>query len=349
MKENDVLKILEEVIDPELNKNIIELNMVRNIIINDDKISLTFLLTTESCPLKEDLKNNIVEVLKKSGFKEVNINMEKMKDDDLKNIASSLKSEKSKNEKINKIIAIASGKGGVGKSTVTTNLAASLIKLGYKVGVLDADINGPNIPMMFGIKERPVSIDGMIIPIERYGIKIISLGFLMEEESNAVLWRGPLISKAITELFEYALWGELDFLLVDLPPGTGDETLTVGQSLSLNGVIIVTTPQDVSVLDAKRSAYAFNKLNVKILGVIENMSYFVCPENKKEYDIFGSGGGEKISRSLNTELLGKIPLEIEVRRGGDIGEPIVIINQDLKSSIEFMNIARKIIKELNVS
>jgi len=349
MKENDVLKILEEVIDPELNKNIIELNMVRNIIINDDKISLTFLLTTEDCPLKEDLKNNIVEVLKKSGFKEVNINMEKMKDDDLKNIASSLKSEKSKNEKINKIIAIASGKGGVGKSTVTTNLAASLIKLGYKVGVLDADINGPNIPMMFGIKERPVSIDGMIIPIERYGIKIISLGFLMEEESNAILWRGPLISKAITELFEYTLWGELDFLLVDLPPGTGDETLTVGQSLSLNGVIIVTTPQDVSVLDAKRSAYAFNKLNVKILGVIENMSYFVCPENKKEYDIFGSGGGEKISRSLNTELLGKIPLEIEVRRGGDIGEPIVIINQDLKSSIEFMNIARKIIKELNVS
>jgi len=349
MKESDVLKILEEVIDPELNKNIIELNMVRNIIINDDKISLTFLLTTEDCPLKEDLKNNIVEVLKKSGFKEVNINMEKMKDDDLKNIASSLKSEKSKNEKINKIIAIASGKGGVGKSTVTTNLAASLIKLGYKVGVLDADINGPNIPMMFGIKERPVSIDGMIIPIERYGIKIISLGFLMEEESNAILWRGPLISKAITELFEYTLWGELDFLLVDLPPGTGDETLTVGQSLSLNGVIIVTTPQDVSVLDAKRSAYAFNKLNVKILGVIENMSYFVCPENKKEYDIFGSGGGEKISRSLNTELLGKIPLEIEVRRGGDIGEPIVIINQDLKSSIEFMNIARKIIKELNVS
>ena len=349
MKEKDVLKILEEVIDPELNMNIVELNMIRDIVINDDKISLTFLLTTEGCPLKEELKNNIVQVLKKNGFKEIKINLGTMKNDDLKKISSSLKSEIRNKENIRNIIAVASGKGGVGKSTVTSNLAVSFKKLGYKVGILDADINGPNIPIMFGIKEKPEAIDEMILPIEKHGIKIVSLGFLMEEESNAILWRGPLISKAITELFEYSLWGEIDFLLVDLPPGTGDETLTVGQSLPLDGVLIVTTPQDVSVIDAKRSAYAFNKLNVKILGVVENMSYFICPENEKEYDIFGSGGGEKISKYLNIPLLGKIPIEIEIRRGGDIGKPVAILNQDLKSSVEFINIAKKIIKALNVS
>jgi len=349
LKEKDVLKILEEVIDPELNMNIVELNMIRDIVINDDKISLTFLLTTEDCPLKEELKNNIVQVLKKNGFKEIKINLGTMKNDDLKKISSSLKSEIRNKENIRNIIAVASGKGGVGKSTVTSNLAVSFKKLGYKVGILDADINGPNIPIMFGIKEKPEAIDEMILPIEKHGIKIVSLGFLMEEESNAILWRGPLISKAITELFEYSLWGEIDFLLVDLPPGTGDETLTVGQSLPLDGVLIVTTPQDVSVIDAKRSAYAFNKLNVKILGVVENMSYFICPENEKEYDIFGSGGGEKISKYLNIPLLGKIPIEIEIRRGGDIGKPVAILNQDLKSSVEFINIAKKIIKALNVS
>ncbi len=349
MKEKDVLKILEEVIDPELNMNIVELNMIRDIVINDDKISLTFLLTTEGCPLKEELKNNVVQVLKKNGFKNIKINLETMKNDDLKKISSFLKSEKKEKGKIRNIIAIASGKGGVGKSTITSNLAASFKKIGYSVGILDADINGPNIPTMFGIKERPKAIDEMILPVEKYGIKIVSLGFLMDEESNAILWRGPLISKAITELFEYSLWGDLDFLLVDLPPGTGDETLTVGQSLPLDGVIIVTTPQDVSVLDAKRSAYAFKKLSVKILGVIENMSYFICPENKKEYEIFGSGGGEKISKYLNIPLLGKIPIEIEIRRGGDIGKPVVIISQDIKSSFEFINIAKKIIKALNVS
>jgi len=349
LKEKDVLKILEEVIDPELNMNIVELNMIRDIVINDDKISLTFLLTTEGCPLKEELKNNIVQVLKKNGFKEIKINLGTMKNDDLKKISSSLKSEIRNKENIRNIIAVASGKGGVGKSTITSNLAVSFKKLGYKVGILDADINGPNIPIMFGIKEKPEAIDEMILPIEKHGIKIVSLGFLMEEESNAILWRGPLISKAITELFEYSLWGEIDFLLVDLPPGTGDETLTVGQSLPLDGVLIVTTPQDVSVIDAKRSAYAFNKLNVKILGVVENMSYFICPENEKEYDIFGSGGGEKISKYLNIPLLGKIPIEIEIRRGGDIGKPVAILNQDLKSSVEFINIAKKIIKALNVS
>ncbi|HPB33363.1 MAG TPA: P-loop NTPase [Caldisericia bacterium] len=349
MKEKDVLKILEEIIDPELNMNIVELNMIRDIVINDDKISLTFLLTTEGCPLKEELKNNIVQVLKKNGFKEIKINLGTMKNDDLKKISSSLKSEIRNKENIRNIIAVASGKGGVGKSTITSNLAVSFKKLGYKVGILDADINGPNIPIMFGIKEKPEAIDEMILPIEKHGIKIVSLGFLMEEESNAILWRGPLISKAITELFEYSLWSEIDFLLVDLPPGTGDETLTVGQSLPLDGVLIVTTPQDVSVIDAKRSAYAFNKLNVKILGVVENMSYFICPENEKEYDIFGSGGGEKISKYLNIPLLGKIPIEIEIRKGGDIGKPVAILNQDLKSSVEFINIAKKIIKALNVS
>lgn len=349
MDEKKVLEILKKVIDPELNKNIVELNMVRDIKIEGDKISLKFLLTTLNCPLKEKLKDDIVNVLKEANFKDVHIELGTLSESDLKKISPILKLGKEKKDKIKYIIAIASGKGGVGKSTVTANLAVSFKKFGYNVGVLDADINGPNIPMMFGIKEKPASINGEILPIERYGVKIMSLGFLMEEESNAILWRGPLISKAIEELFEYTIWDELDFLLVDLPPGTGDETLTVGQSLPLNGVIIVTTPQDVSVLDAKRSAYAFNKLNVRILGVIENMSYFVCPETKKEYEIFGSGGGKNMSEYLSVPLLGKIPIEIELRKGGDIGEPIVIINPDSKASVEFLNVAKRLIEILNVS
>ncbi len=349
MNEKEVLKILEEVIDPELNRNVVELNMIRDIKIDGEKISLTLLLTIEGCPLKEELKKNIDNVLKRYGYKDIKINFGKMKEDDLKKIFLTKKEEKIKKNEIKNIISVASGKGGVGKSTVTTNLAVSLNKLGFKVGILDADINGPNIPMMFGINKKPESINGMIVPVEKYGVKIVSIGFLMEEESNAILWRGPLISKAITELFEYSLWGELDFLIIDLPPGTGDETLTVGQSLPTNGVLIVTTPQDVSVLDAKRSAYAFNKLNVKLIGIIENMSYFICPDNKKEYYIFGKGGGEKISKILNIPLLGKIPIETEIRNGGDTGEPIVVFNENLKSSIEFINIAKEVLKIFNVS
>jgi ATP-binding protein involved in chromosome partitioning len=202
---------------------------------------------------------------------------------------------------------------------------------------------------MFGIDEKPSVLNGKILPIEKYGVKVISIGFFIENENSPVLWRGPLISKAIEELYEDVLWDKLDFLFIDLPPGTGDETLTVGGSLPIDGVLIVTTPQEVSKLDATRSAIAFQKMNVKILGVIENMSYFVCPESNKNYEIFGSGGGENMSKILNVPLLGKIPIEIELRKGSDNGFPIVIFNPESISSKEFFKISKKILEILNVS
>lgn len=344
----NVLKKLKEVVDPELNRNVVELNMIRNIEIFDKKISLDLFLTVMNCPLKEKIKKDIEEKLKEIGFEEIKINYKEMEKHELDTLKLKLNLKKGK-AKIKNIVAIASGKGGVGKSTVTTNLAVSLSKLSFKVGVLDADINGPNIPLMFGIDERPSALNGKILPIEKFGVKVISIGFFMENDNSPILWRGPIISKAIEELYEDVLWDELDVLLIDLPPGTGDETLTVGQSLPIDGVIIVTTPQEVSRLDATRSAIAFQKLNVKIIGIIENMSYFICPESQKKYEIFGSGGGESMSKILNVPLLGKIPIEIKIRKGSDEGFPVVIFDPESTSSKEFFKISKEILKILNVS
>ncbi len=348
MNKEIVLEKLNEVLDPELNKSVVELNMVRNIEILDKKISVDIYYTIPDCPLKDKIRKEIENKLKEIGFEEININYKTMSKNELEDLKIKLNLKKIKG-KIKNIIAIASGKGGVGKSTVTTNIAVSLSKLKFKVGVLDADINGPNIPLMFGIDEKPSVLNGKILPIEKYGVKVISIGFFIENENSPVLWRGPLISKAIEELYEDVLWDELDFLFIDLPPGTGDETLTVGGSLPIDGVLIVTTPQEVSKLDATRSAIAFQKMNVKILGVIENMSYFVCPESNKNYEIFGSGGGENMSKILNVPLLGKIPIEIELRKGSDNGFPIVIFNPESISSKEFFKISKKILEILNVS
>jgi ATP-binding protein involved in chromosome partitioning len=348
MNKEIVLEKLNEVLDPELNKSVVELNMVRNIEILDKKISVDIYFTIPDCPLKDKIRKEIENKLKEIGFEEININYKTMSKNELEDLKIKLNLKKIKG-KIKNIIAIASGKGGVGKSTVTTNIAVSLSKLKFKVGVLDADINGPNIPLMFGIDEKPSVLNGKILPIEKYGVKVISIGFFIENENSPVLWRGPLISKAIEELYEDVIWDELDFLFIDLPPGTGDETLTVGSSLPIDGVLIVTTPQEVSKLDATRSAIAFQKMNVKILGVIENMSYFVCPESNKNYEIFGSGGGENMSKILNVPLLGKIPIEIELRKGSDNGFPIVIFNPESISSKEFFKISKKILEILNVS
>lgn len=348
MNKEFILEKLREVKDPELNRSVIELNMIRNLEFNDKKISLDLFLTIENCPLKEKIKKDIEIKLKEIGFEEINVNLKTMKKEDLEELKLNLSLKKRKGE-IKKILAIASGKGGVGKSTITTNLAVALSKQGFKVGVLDADINGPNIPLMFGIDEKPSILNGKILPPEKYGVKVISIGFFMENDDSPILWRGPIISKAIEELYEDVLWEELDFLLIDLPPGTGDETLTVGQTLPIDGVIIVTTPQEVSTLDATRSAIAFKKLNTQIIGIIENMSYFICPDTGNRYEIFGSGGGEKISKILNAPLLGKIPVETNIRKGSDTGFPIVILEPNSISSKEFLNIACEILKVLNVS
>jgi ATP-binding protein involved in chromosome partitioning len=238
-------------------------------------------------------------------------------------------------------IAVASGKGGVGKSTLATNLALSLALDGARVGLLDADIYGPNIPMMMGANERPKGKNDKVIPPEAHGVKLMSMGFLVDP-NQAVIWRGPMIHNALRQFIEDVEWGELDYLVVDLPPGTGDASLSLAQSLSLTGAVIVTTPQQVALSDVVRGVKMFEQLKVPILGVIENMSYFVAPDTGKRYDIFGHGGGAKMAKQVEVDFLGEVPLEPQVRVGGDEGQPIVVHDPDSAAAQAIRAVAQKV-------
>lgn len=242
---------------------------------------------------------------------------------------------------VKNIIAIASGKGGVGKSTVCVGLATALAATGAKVGLLDTDIYGPSIPIMMGVKEQPQLKDQKLIPIEKYGIRLMSLGFLISEDTP-LIWRGPMVMKAVEQLITDVEWGELDYLLMDLPPGTGDVQLTIAQKVPLTGAVIVTTPQDVALLDVVRGISMFKKLNVPILGIIENMSYFACPHCGEKTEIFSHGGGETASKKWEVPFLGEIPLDLKTRVGGDAGRPVLIDAPDSPQSKIFIEIAEKL-------
>ncbi|MDM7273342.1 Mrp/NBP35 family ATP-binding protein [Sulfurihydrogenibium azorense] len=257
---------------------------------------------------------------------------------------------------VKKVIAVASGKGGVGKSTVAVNLASALKKLGYNVGYLDADMYGPSGPTMFGAKDKKVMArqtpegDKIIAP-EAHGVKVMSIGFLLPSEDTPVIWRGPVLFKALTQFLFDVDWGEepLDFLVIDLPPGTGDVQITLGQTAEIDGAVIVTTPQDVALIDVKKGIQMFNEVQIPILGVVENMSYFVCPDSGKVYEIFGKSKTEEITKTYGVELLGKIPIEPKVAEFSDLGIPIVFAKEDSQSAKEFINIAEKIIRKLSLT
>lgn len=245
-------------------------------------------------------------------------------------------------------ISVASGKGGVGKSTVAVNLAAALVKEGYKTGLIDADIYGPSIPMMLGVNEHPkiTQIKGknMLLPVVKYGIKLMSIGFMVDQK-EAVVWRGPMAASALKQFMSDVLWDELDFLLYDMPPGTGDIQLTLTQSIPLTGSIIVTTPQEISLIDARKGARMFEKVNVPVIGIIENMSYYILPDGKKEH-IFGIGGGRRLSEELGISFLGEIPLNTTVRESGDSGKPVVLSHPKSDESRQFTQAASNLVEEL---
>jgi ATP-binding protein involved in chromosome partitioning len=242
-------------------------------------------------------------------------------------------------------IAVASGKGGVGKSTVSVNLAVALARSGLKVGLLDADIYGPSIPLMFGIKDKPQFDGQKLLPIRKYDVQLMSLGFLLGDD-NPVIWRGPLVMRALQQLMRDVSWGDLDVMLFDMPPGTGDAQLTLSQSIALDGAVIVTTPQDVALLDAAKGVQMFRKVNVPIIGIVENMSYFVCPHCQGRTEIFSTGGARRECARLQVDLLGEIPLDLDIRIGGDEGQPVVQKNPDHAQSRMFLDIAQKIVRYL---
>jgi len=316
MNENDILKALSNVNEPDLQKDIVTLNMVKDISINNNVVSFTIVLTTPACPLKEKIRTdciNAVQQIDKSII--VNINF-------TSHTTSKRTDAKAILPAVRNIIAVVSGKGGVGKSTVAANLALALSQHNAKIGLMDADIYGPSVPIMFGVRgERPMMRDvngkGMIIPLERYGIKLMSIGLLVDEKS-AVVWRGPMASSAIKQFVTDVDWGELDYLVVDMPPGTGDIHLTLMQTVPVTGAVIVTTPQDVALADAKKgiAMFAQAQLNVPIIGLVENMSYFIpaeLPNNK--YYIFGKEGGKRLAEEYDLPFLGQIPLIQSIREG----------------------------------
>ncbi len=330
--EEAIRKALSTVQEPELHNDLISLNMIRDVTISGDQVGFTIMLTTPACPLRGQMEAESIAAINAlvPGVKQVNVRFDAQVRADNR-IANKL------NIPVKNIIAVASGKGGVGKSTVSTNLAVSLALDGAKVGVLDADIYGPNIPMMFGLSGKPRVDGNKMIPFTAFGVEVISMGFLVPE-GKALVWRGPMLHKAIQQLFTDVRWGELDYLIVDLPPGTGDAQLSLAQSVPLTGAIIVTGPQAVAVSDALRGAEAFQQLQAPILGVIENMSG----------EIFGRGGGEGAAKKLGIEFLGRVDLDPAVRVGGDEGQPIVVAAPQSAAAQSFRHLARLVAARISV-
>lgn len=331
---DEIYKALERVDDPELHKNLVELGMVKDMIVEDDKVIVNIALTTLGCPLKskigEDIEN---EVLKVDGVSKVEVVFGEMTKEQKDKLIQKLHGEKRRKNQLKdaRVIAIGSGKGGVGKSTVTANLAVTMAEMGYKVGLVDADILGYSLPQIMGIKNvKPMTIEGgLILPIEKNGVKIISMGNFVEED-QAIIWRGPILGGVLEQFLYDVYWGELDYLLIDLPPGTGDVPLSLMQKLPEAEIVIVTTPQITAANVAKRLGLMANKTNSKIIGLIENMSYFKCNNCGEKHYIFGKDEGERLSKELNTELLGEIPLITAIREDSDKGVPSVL---DLHSEI----------------
>jgi ATP-binding protein involved in chromosome partitioning len=336
----NVLQALGTVLEPDLGKDLVTLNMVKDIVINGDELSFTVVLTTPACPLKDLIRNRCVDAIHKLIGNETKVNV---------NFISEMHSNRTDPEtvlpKVKNIIAVVSGKGGVGKSTVASNFALALSEDGAKVGLMDADIYGPSVPIMFGLRgQRPmmktINGKGMILPMEKYGIRIMSIGLLVDEK-DAVVWRGPMASSAIKQFITDVFWDELDYLVIDMPPGTGDIHLTLMQSVPVTGVIVVSTPQDVALADAKKAIamFAQTQLKAPVIGLVENMSYFVTEDAPlyKHY-IFGKDGGKRLAEEYDIPFLGHIPLMQRIREGGDDGKP-VMMGEDINAKKAFQDFA----------
>nr|WP_210407184.1 Mrp/NBP35 family ATP-binding protein [Hydrocoleum sp. CS-953] len=344
-----ILDVLRPVEDPELRKSLVELNMIRNINVVDGQVKFTLVLTTPACPLREFIVEDCQKAVKQlPGVEEVIVD-----------VTAETPQQKAIPDRqgiggVKNIIAISSGKGGVGKSTVAVNVAVALAQMGAKVGLIDADIYGPNDPTMLGLADAQVMVQqgqsGEVLePAFNHGVKLVSMAFLIDKD-QPVIWRGPMLNGIIRQFLYQVQWGELDYLLVDLPPGTGDAQLTLAQAVPMSGVVIVTTPQTVALLDSRKGLKMFQQLGVSVLGIVENMSYFVPPDMpEKKYDIFGSGGGERTARELGVPLLGGVPLEMPVREGGDSGIPIVVGEPNSVSAQELRAIAQKIAAGVSVA
>jgi ATP-binding protein involved in chromosome partitioning len=344
LTEGNVLDALRAVKDPDLHKDIVSLNFVKDLRIDKKDVSFTIELTTPSCPVRDEFKATAERAIRDQveGVGTINIRLtSNVRTNPIQPQANMLPGVKN-------TIAVASGKGGVGKSTVAASLAVSLALDGAKVGLLDADIYGPSIPLMMGIHDRPQLENQKLIPLEAHGVKVMSIGFLVDP-MQAIIWRGPMVSGAVKQFMSDVGWGDLDYLIFDLPPGTGDIHLTLVQTIPLSGAVIVTTPQDISLADARKAFTMFHKVNVPVLGIIENMSYYVCGNCGHRDEIFATGGGQKAAVELGTPLLGEIPIYTPIRVGGDVGIPIVVLEPEAEQSKVIRQIARNVAAQMSIN
>jgi ATP-binding protein involved in chromosome partitioning len=336
-----VLKALRTVNDPDLKKDLVTLKMIQDLTVQGGVVSFTIVLTTPACPMKDRMKNDAMAAVQAiPGVSDVRIKMDAQVPSDGR--ARGLLEVPVKNA-----IAVASGKGGVGKSTVAVNLAVSLAQSGARVGLLDADIYGPNVPTMMGVESLPPATDKKLVPAEAYGVQVMSIGFLVKP-GQPLIWRGPMLHSAIRQFLTDVAWDELDYLVIDLPPGTGDAQLSLAQSLPLSGGLIVTLPQQVSLDDALRGLEMFRQLNIPILGVVENMSYLELPDGTR-VDVFGTGGGERLAHAAGVPFIGAVPMDPTVRQGGDTGRPIVISNPDSAAARALAEIAGDVAAKISMA
>jgi len=331
---------LTQVQDPDLHQDLVALNMIRNITIEGGAVAFDLVLTTGACPVKKQLEDECRAAARSvAGVTavEIRVSAEVPKGPSRQDVLPGVRH----------VIGVGSGKGGVGKSTVTANLACALVKHGAHVGILDADIYGPSMPMMFGVNRQPFIHNKKMVPLMSHGVHLISMGFLVDDQ-QPVIWRGPMIMGALKQFLTDVDWGELDYLLVDLPPGTGDIQMTLIQTVPLAGCVVVSTPQAVALLDARRSVKMFQKMDVPIFGIVENMSQFICPQCQHVSDIFGAGGAEAEATACQVPFLGRVPIEPAVRAAGDDGRPVVLTHPDSHSARAFTSIAERVAQRASI-
>ena len=338
-----VLEALRAVTDPDLHRDIVSLDFVKDLVVDGGRVSFTIELTTPACPVKDEMQTQARSVVSAlAGVTDVDVAM-------TASVRSAVAPQAGRAPipGIKNIIAVGAGKGGVGKTTVAVNLAVALANYGGRVGIIDGDVYGPNIPIMLGIDTQLESDGKRIVPAERYGIQVVSMGFLTTSDAP-IIWRGPMLHGVVRQFFQDVRWEEFDYLVIDMPPGTGDVALSLSQTVPVSGAIVVTTPQAVSLADSRRAVAMYKKLEIPTLGIVENMSHFACPACGHESDIFGKGGGERVAAELDVPFLGQIPLYEPIRAGSDTGTPLVIAEPDSPVSKAFLHVAERAASQVSI-
>ena len=340
-----VLNALRVVVDPDLKKDIVSLGFVKDLTIADGRASFTIELTTPACPVKDQMRDQAVTAVSAvPGVAEVRVQL-------TANIrsASALETGRPPLAGVKNVIAVGAGKGGVGKTTVSVNLALALARCGSRVGILDGDMYGPNVPIMLGLNNTQLGTDGQrIVPAEKYGVQIVSIGFLTNDDAP-IIWRGPMLHQAIQQFFREVAWKDLDYLIIDMPPGTGDVALSLSQTVPVVGSVVVTTPQQVSLADSRRAIRMYQKLNIPTLGIVENMSYYRCTNCHHEADLFGHGGGEAMASDMSVPFLGRLPVYQPIREGGDSGVPLVVAEPASEAARAFLTVAERTAAQISIA